>query len=170
MKRNEERKGYTLNQNGEYEGVVYLYRLKEGFDVVMSGWIYIGETARESARKGCFNCDGYSYGGRKFSEIRRRFGKDAFEYEVLFRIYDKDLDRLKERLEEIEAQLISDNDSYEHGFNSNKGGRGMSGIRQSESAKKKISQALKGRPKSETARKHMIEAAEKRKNNRNNPN
>lgn len=137
--------GYTINENGEYEGVVYLYRLKEGYDVLMTGWGYYGETAREQYRQYSFYSSAYKYAGEKLNKVRNIYGPDAFDYEVVVRIWDKDLENLKRRLREIETQLIKDNDSIAHGFNSSEGGCGMKGIKLSDETRRKMSASAKKR-------------------------
>ena len=109
-----------------WEGVVYKYTLvKPGHP--QDGWSYIGETPEESTRRSKWNKPNSNYAGEKITTARETFGIKMFSYSVLERIYDEDIDRLREKLEEREAYYIEQYDSIENGFNASAGGTGRKG-------------------------------------------
>lgn len=108
---------------GKYEGVVYKYTLKSNDE--NNGKCYVGCTPEESTRRKRWSQPKAAYAGRKLKEAREKYGVDAFDYAVLERIYDTDLAALKIKLEAREKYYIQQENSYQNGFNSNLGGRGL---------------------------------------------
>lgn len=65
---------------------------------------------------------------------------------MLCRIQDDDLEKLHDKLDELEKYYIKKYDTFNNGYNSTEGG--FSG-KLSDETKQKISESLKGRPMSE---------------------
>ena len=103
------------------------------------------------------------------NEARKHYGNANFKYDVLETLYDKDIDRLVDKLEEREKYYIKKFNSVERGFNSNHGGTGRygqkisedeiarrnkvrEGFTHTEETKKRISEIQKGRKHSDAAK------------------
>ena len=112
-------------------GVVYRYYTADGKS-------YIGCTINERKRMYAWNWKNNSYGGIKIAAARKFLGLGAFKYERLFVIITDSEDGLIRHLEALEAKYIEKFDSYNNGYNTNKGGRGNLGVKMSESWKAKI--------------------------------
>ena len=105
------------------------------------------------------NGEGYRYNKHFYSAILKH-GWDNFEHEV-FEVESE------EEMYRKEVELISfyHSNDPKYGYNNSVGGeKSALGYKHSEESRKKMSEALKGKPKphSEEARKHMSEAAKKR--------
>lgn len=137
------------NSTGCYEGVVYRYVLKKKDDPDYEK-CYVGETDNENDRRSKWRRQSnFSYAGRKLVRARKRtdVNKD-WVYEVLERVYAQTKKELKKRLKERETHYIAKFDSFYHGFNSNKGGSGLSGVKGKDypnNWRRKVGAASKGR-------------------------
>lgn len=144
-----------------WEGVVYSYTLDKPDDP-KDGWKYIGCTPEQSTRMRMWGREKNKYGGKKIAEARKNYGIKSFSYQVLETLYDPDIDKLVEKLEDREKHFIQVYDSVENGFNGNYGGTGCTGLKLSkeeiekrlkaktvfkhtEETKKRIGEKLKGR-------------------------
>lgn len=96
-------------------GVIYKYTSP-------SEKVYIGQTYNEKARRRRFNCLSSSYGSAKIDNARRKYGPDAFEYEVLFAIETEDKELLMKELNSKEKYFIEEFDSINSGYNTLEGG------------------------------------------------
>ena len=150
------------------EGIIYKY-------VSPSGKVYIGQTVNEKHRRRLFMNLGCSYGGVKIDNARKKYGPDNFEYTVLVKVTGDEPEEFRSYLNQLEVGFIRMYDSYNNGYNSTKGGEGVSGYtisdetreklirshigkKRSEESKKKQSESLKGREISEEWRKKIGEA------------
>lgn len=120
---------------------------------------YIGQTINENSRRSAFKtkelyCTKLNHGGKlsKFDAARKKYGIDTFIYSVLCRIQDDDLEKLHDKLDELEKYYIKKYDTFNNGYNSTEGG--FSG-KLSDEAKQKISESLKGRPMSELTKQNL---------------
>ena len=111
-----------------WQGVVYIYRLDAPGDE-KDGWVYVGCTPEEETRKNRWNKPKSKYAGKKIAAARKRYALVNFKYTVVDTLYDRDIDKLVEKLEDREKDFIKIFDSFEHGFNSNKGGSGRRGTK-----------------------------------------
>ena len=163
----------TRNQNGltyvdglGYEGVIYAYTNKADNDKK-----YVGMTPREQTRRNSWRNWSNAYSGSKIAQARKNSKPEDWDYEVLERLYSEDPIKLEEKLEERETYYIAQFNSCDNGYNSNRGGDGMSGMMhsegscdlisenhrpyQSEETRKKISAALLGHDVKEATRKKI---------------
>jgi group I intron endonuclease len=134
----------------EYEGIIYRYKSP-------SGKYYIGQTINEERRRGRFLYD-KSYGGPKIDRARKKYGPENFEYTVLVKVTGDNQDEVKHYLDILEIEFIKMYDSVENGYNIVKGGGGCVGFNHSESTKEKISKSNKGNRMSDDARRKISEA------------
>jgi hypothetical protein len=107
----------------QYNGIIYCHKLKETDEC------YVGETKDEHARKSNWSSKS-SYGGSKIREARENYGIDdsIWSYAVLETVTADSEQELDAKLKERESYWIKELDSVEHGFNTNYGGRGMTGL------------------------------------------
>ncbi len=111
-----------------WEGVVYSYRLNAPGSE-KDGWYYVGNTPEESTRKRMWQNPKNAYAGKKIENARKKFGLDNFDYCVHEKLYNEDLGKLVNTLEEREKYFIEKYDSEVSGFNGNKGGTGRLGVK-----------------------------------------
>jgi len=137
------KKAETLETNsaGEIKGTIYCYRNKNPEAGVEFDWAYVGYTDKVLRRKGNWNKKGH-YSGKKVDQAREKWGIKNFEYEVLDEIYDKDRKNLRKRMRELEGVYIKKLDAVEHGYNSNYGGSGKTGMHCSEDTKAKMRMSM----------------------------
>lgn len=132
--------------NYKFKGVVYRYILKaEGPE---HGWSYVGETMEPVQRQLNWSKPSTQYyAGGKIGEARKKYGtsSNVWDYEKLEEFEDDDKKSLKERLEKSETYYIAKFNSFEKGFNANKGGTGNFGVNFSPEWRAKIGAASKGR-------------------------
>ena len=106
---------------------------------------YIGQTMNFKERKkrhiGAFNKK--EYFNNKFYRAIRKYGKDNFQWEIIY----KNIPR--EYLVLMEKFVITNYDSYENGYNSTSGGAGSYGVPCSIVIKQKLSKANLGKVLSE---------------------
>jgi hypothetical protein len=105
-----------------YMGVVYCRTNIS--DTVEYGKKYVGCTTDEHQRQ--LSWDSYSsdYAGPKINVARQNTPKESWSY-ASFPLFDTDLERLLERLKAKETEYIDFFDSYENGYNGNRGGVGV---------------------------------------------
>lgn len=123
-----------------------------------TGKCYIGQ-AQDVQRRWKLHCSPKS-GCKKLKNAIQKYGKDAFEFKVLFVCSEKDADW-------YETLMISGYNSVEHGYNiCPQGGSVMKGRKHSSETKQRMSDAKKGKSLSDETRQKMSGA----KTGENNPN
>ena len=147
-----------------WQGVVYIYRLDAPGDE-KDGWVYVGCTPEEETRKNRWNKPKSKYAGKKIAAARRRYALINFKYTVVDTLYDRDIDKLVEKLEDREKDFIKMFDSFEHGFNSNKGGTGRKGTKISleEKARRNMTRKDNGFHHTDAAKQKISAASKKRR-------
>lgn len=96
-----------------------IYRYEDGFDKN-----YVGATRHVEKRRGEWVCTSSDYAGTKIAAARKITPPDKWEY-YSFPVFDTDSDRLDQRLKEYESYYIAEFDSFENGYNGNRGGKGI---------------------------------------------
>lgn len=96
-----------------------IYRYEDGFDKN-----YVGATRHVEKRRGEWVCTSSDYAGAKIAAARKITPPDKWEY-YSFPVFDTDPDRLDQRLKEYESYYIAEFDSFENGYNGNRGGKGI---------------------------------------------
>ena len=138
------------------EGIVYRYVLKA--PGIEHGWSYIGETTNSKQRRqNWLKKNNKSYAGGKIGAARNRYGvgDDVWEYIELERLTSYDIQDLKKRLEQREADYIAQYDSVANGFNTSCGGTGNKGVNFSPQHRANIGKASKGRRHTEDTKKRI---------------
>lgn len=121
--------------NNKWVGIAYRYvNQTPGEDFERC---YVGVTPDEKTRRQCWGQPSKAYAGRKIAEARIKFGIKAFIYEVLEIIYANSEQELEIKLDERETYWIAYYDSYENGYNSNRGGSGYKGVTPSQESIRK---------------------------------
>lgn len=121
-------------------GIIYKYTN------YIDGKVYIGQTIDEYKRKFAHEkC--YGIWRSHFHSAIKKYGYDAFIYEVLEEYNLEDSLELKKILDKQEIFYIAQYDSTnpDKGYNITSGGGGTIGVKQSEESKIKRSIAMKGR-------------------------
>lgn len=126
-----------------FTGVIYLYESP-------SGKYYVGQTARESQRRGLFlnKHQAYTRWSSAIDRARKKYGPANFKYSIVCMVSASTLSDLQRLLDVAERWYIQKFDSYAHGYNSNLGGGSNLGFRHSEVTKCK----MRGRVVSEETR------------------
>lgn len=120
--------GYFGNPSLKFFGVVYRYWLDKQ-DSEDHGKSYVGETTDEITRRKNWNKpNSPDYSGSRISEARTTYGTLCWVYEVLEIVYASTMDELKELLIKRETYYIAQFNSYDNGFNGNRGGTGNTGV------------------------------------------
>ena len=103
-----------------------VYRYNNESDIVPSQqyWDYVGATENPQQRIEDWNCSSSDYAGPKIANARKIIPLENWK-RYSFPVFDTDPERLKRRLKEKEAYYIAFFDSYEHGYNGNRGGKGI---------------------------------------------
>ncbi len=161
------KKNLKPNKDGKYEGVIYRYFIHDATseDYKKS---YVGNTPDEKERKKCWNKPKGSYAGKKLKDARSKYPLDKWTYEQLEKVTADAIEELETKLNEREAYFIEKYNSVNNGFNTSWGGTGNKDVEfsqthkdrisknhrtyQTEEAKAKISNSLKGRTVSEETR------------------
>jgi len=131
-----------------------IYRIRN----IRDGKRYVGKTTKTMECRRAVQI-AHAKAGKKgylFSAIRK-YGVDAFEWEVLF--YDIDDDILS-RLERLCIKMLKT--KAPNGYNLSDGGDGCSGFVRSKEWREKVSKALMGHPVSDKTRKAVGEATKRR--------
>lgn len=131
-----------------YLGVVYRrWLIKPG--CVDNGKSYVGETMDEASRiQSWKKINSPDYGGYKISSARNQYGLKDWKYEVLEIVYAKSKDECRKLLYKREAYYIDKYNSYENGFNGNRGGAGNTGVVFDEARRKQNGDNRRGKPQS----------------------
>ena len=98
-------------------GDIYRYENEE------CGKDYVGATKHVERRRADWNCQSSNYAGSKIAAARKNTPPDKWGY-YSFPVFDTDPDILDQRLKEYETYYIAYYDSYENGYNGNRGGAG----------------------------------------------
>ena len=103
-----------------------VYRFENESDIVPSQymWSYVGATEYPVQRIGQWYCVSSNYAGPKIAQARKVIPLKNWK-RYSFPVFDIDPERLKKRLKDYETYYIAYFDSYEHGYNGNRGGRGI---------------------------------------------
>lgn len=140
-----------------FNGVIYRHWVNKP-DAIHHGWSYVGETPDEKTRLRSWNKKlNLKYAGRKLVEARETYPLEYWEYEVLEVVYAASNEELKTRLYERETFYITKYDSYEHGFNGNRGGCGNKGVKFDEARCKQNGDNRRGKPQSDETKKQIGE-------------
>ena len=120
----------------------------------INGKKYIGQvtTNRFKARQYRWNNLNLPYAGNVINNARKKYGIDAFDFEILKECKDEELNQL-------EMYYIKElNTKVPYGYNMTDGGGGKSGFTVSHETKQKISESLIGKKLSEEHKKKLSEA------------
>ena len=106
-----------------FRGIVYCYTSP-------SGKKYIGQTRNEeNRRKDFLNINiRYSTKNSKIDNARQKYGPENFIYRIIVEVFDENIKKLLDKLDELEKFFIKDYNTIENGYNSDKGGRSHSRI------------------------------------------
>lgn len=127
-------------------GIIYRHWVNK-IGAEHNGWSYIGETPDEKTRLASWNKPiNPRYAGKKLTEARKLYSLECWEYEVLEKVYAQTDEELKKLLHKRETFYIAKYDSYEHGFNGNRGGRGNKGVKFDEARCKQNGDNRRGKP------------------------
>ena len=133
-------------------GIVYRRWLNKP-GCVDDGKSYIGETMDEASRiKSWEKVNSPDYAGSKISNARNQYGVAAWGYEVLEVVYAESKDECKKLLYERETYYIDKFNSYENGFNGNRGGTGNTGVVFDEARRKQNGDNRRGKPQSDATK------------------
>jgi len=105
-------------------GEVYRYENESDVVPVEKYWNYVGATENPLQRIWEWNCSSSDYAGPKIASARKNIPSENWK-RFSFPVFDTDPERLKSRLKEYETNYIAHFDSYEHGYNGNRGGKGI---------------------------------------------
>ena len=113
-------------------GVIYLRTNK------VNGKKYVGQAVNIRKRENQWNSIGH-YAGKAIDAARKKYGIDAFDFEILIECEDEELNKW-------EMYYIKElNTKVPYGYNMTDGGDGLSGCPVSEETRKKLSESHKGK-------------------------
>ncbi len=118
------------------KGVIYCYHC------IPTGKKYIGQTINENDRKSSHICKSKTDCDFLFYRAVRKYGWENFIYGVID-IFEENL------LNEKEVYFIKKYDTFNNGYNTTLGGGGSRGRIKTEEERKKLSEKLKGKKKTE---------------------
>ena len=119
---------------------------------LINGKKYVGQATDLKERQRKWKCLTQKYAGTAINNARKKYGIEAFGFEILKECEDDELDYWeKYYIKEL-------NTKAPYGYNLTDGGEGMTGYTHSEETRKKISDAKKGKKQSEEAKKKRSEA------------
>ena len=103
-----------------------VYRYENESDVVPDEKYrnYVGATEKPKGREGQWDSPSSDYAGPKIANARKNIPLKEWK-RYSFPVFDTDPERLKQRLKEYETYYIAYFNSYECGYNGNRGGRGI---------------------------------------------
>ena len=106
-----------------------VYRYENESDVVPDEKYrnYVGATEKPKGREGQWDCPSSNYAGPKIAAARKIIPLEDWK-RYSFPVFDTDPKRLKKRLKEYETYYIAVFDSFEHGYNGNRGGVGCPAV------------------------------------------
>lgn len=117
----------------------------------LNGKVYIGQTCQPPKYRWGSNGSGYRRNTHFWSAIQK-YGWHNFEHDVLFDAVDQETAIQKE----TELIALYDSTNPDNGYNISIGGAsGLIGVHMTEETKKKISQATKGKTRSEEAKRNI---------------
>lgn len=135
-----------------FSGIIYRRWLDKP-DCDDNGKSYIGETTDETARNNSWKKpNSKEYAGSKIVSARDKYGLACWGYEVLEVVYAGSENELKPLLYERETFYIAKFDSYENGFNSNRGGTGNKGVVFDETRRNQNGDNRRGKPQSDATK------------------
>ena len=116
-------------------GIIYEFRN------TINNKYYVGQTIRPDLR---YNEHKAAQGDTLFHRAIRKYGFDKFEYTVVNQYSAADVYELKNILNDAEIKQIDYRDSYNNGYNMNRGGEGQAGYTHTSEAveKNKISNQI----------------------------
>lgn len=127
-------------------GIIYRYVLQCN-DPDNNGKCYVGETPNENKRRKSWKRpNGGNYAGKKLKEARAKWSIEHWKYEVLERFTVNSTEEYRTKSEELETKWIKHFNSYENGFNSNRGGKGNKGVKFDEERCKQNGDNRRGKP------------------------
>lgn len=150
-----------------FVGIIYKYTSPNGKS-------YIGQTINEKLRRKLWNSSRYHYAGDKIDRARAKYGKESFDYSILFKKEFSTKEIASIWLNIAEQYFIQLYDSVNGGYNCEFGGGGNpnhtgainphhGGYKLSDETKKKIGEAsriwqntLEGKAKMSAARRGII--------------
>ncbi|MGM9776725.1 MAG: hypothetical protein ACI3ZD_00095 [Prevotella sp.] len=131
-----------------FSGIIYRRWLDKP-DCDDNGKSYIGETMDEATRNSSWRKpNSKEYAGSKIVSARDEYGLACWGYEVLEVVYAGSENELKLLLYERETFYIAKFDSYDNGFNSNRGGTGNKGVVFDDARRKQNGDNRRGKPQS----------------------
>lgn len=114
-------------------GVIYLRTNK------VNGKQYVGQTTDLKERQNNWKCVSKPYAGNVIDNARKKYGIDAFDFEILKECEDNEMNYW-------EMYYIKElNTKRPYGYNMTDGGDGVSGLSWSEESKRKQSERFKGK-------------------------
>lgn len=132
-------------------GYIYKYENK------VNHKIYIGQTTDLIGRKSAHKYKA-TFIKSKFYNAVRKYGWEAFNFEVLDQVEGSSMEEITELLDSLEIKYIQEFDSFNKGYNSTSGGHSYRG----KTVSPEFIEYCKHRTYSEETRKRMSESAKKR--------
>lgn len=130
----------------------------------LNGKVYIGFDSKWPNRQQEHKYN-INFRNQKFYRAIRKYGWNNFQWDIIYQSFDGE-----HTLKVMENHFITEYDSYNNGYNETLGGEGTLGNILSEETKNKISNSMKGKPKSiehiqkmSETRKGKIQSEESRK-------
>lgn len=111
-----------------------------------SGKSYIGQTIDQKRRKSNFYNTNCYYSGHRLDNAIKKYGVNAFTYEIIIQVIEDSRELLRAKLDELEKYYIEKFDSYKNGYNMTLGGSGTRGCFQTDESRRKLSVKAIGRP------------------------
>lgn len=144
--------GFYGNASLSFWGIVYRrWLIKPG--CIDDGKSYVGETMDEADRvRSWEKISSPDYAGTKISSARKQYSVTDWGYEVLEIVYAGSKKELKQLLYERETHYIKKFDSYDNGFNGNRGGTGNTGVIFDEVRRKQNGDNRRGKPHSDATK------------------
>lgn len=145
-----------------FVGIIYRYTSPNGKS-------YIGQTINEKLRRKLWNSPRYHYAGDKIDRARAKYGKESFDYSILFKREFSTKEIASIWLNIAEQYFIQLYDSVNGGYNCEFGGGGNpnhtgainhhhGGYKLSEETKRRIGEASRLRQNTPEGRAKMVEA------------
>ena len=125
-----------------YEGYIYRHWIINDEGKEKS---YVGITIETPSKRWGRNGYRYLQTNTKFANAIKKYGWDNFHHDIIGVVVADTKEQLKLDLNEWEIYCIDKYDSFYNGYNSTKGGDGEVGYKHTEEAKKKMSEARKGK-------------------------
>jgi len=123
-----------------FKGIIYRYHIISDRGLEMS---YVGQTCSEKQRRADFLNIRGKYSGKRIDNARKKYGPQAFSYEILENIEADSIEEVSSFLNISEIYYIKKYDSLNNGYNNTLGGGGANGYLHTEEYKRKQSQITK---------------------------